>query len=151
MKKIWIFLLLAIAACKDDDPVLSTKELLVRPVNGWIRTSVVVTIPNTAADIDIITIPDLYPECFKDDLTVFLSDGTFRIESSVKCDSSEPSPLIAGKWSLSNDEKSLITIVNGVTSIGDIYEIDKGHLKARIMFDVDGVNRYAIVTFAPKS
>jgi hypothetical protein len=150
MKKILILFLVVVAACKDD-PAPSIEDLLVRPANGWVRTSVIIAIPNTATDVDITTVPSLYPDCFKDDATVFLSDGTFRIESSVKCSTSEPSPLVGGTWSLSSDGKSLVTVVAGVTSLGDIYELDQDHLKARILVDVDGVSRYGIVTFKPKS
>jgi hypothetical protein len=149
MKKVYFLLFVVVMiACKKDDPTLSVKDILVKPANGWVRTSTIVTVGDVQKDI--FNDPVYTSDCDKDDATVFKSDGTLQIVSTVKCNSTEPAILDTGTWSLADDQKTLtITIANQVQS-GTILEADESHIKANLTFNVSGVDIPAVVTFVPK-
>lgn len=142
-----LFVAVVMMACKDD-PKLSTTDLLTKPVNGWVRTSTMVTVGGVQKEV--FNDPTFTPDCKKDDATVFLADGTYQLVSTVKCSSVESSILDSGTWSLDADQKTITIMVGGNNQTETILEIDETHLKANLILNISGIDFIALVTMVPK-
>jgi hypothetical protein len=155
MKKFLVaFLVLIVAACGEDDPKLSVEELLTKPSNGWIQTSVLVTIPGTTTKVDVYSDPDyadVYLACDKDDAVVFKADGKYSVENSVKCDNTEPAQLETGTWKLSSDQKTVtFTPAGGDVYSASILEISETEMKVDITLEFGSTPISATITMKPK-
>jgi hypothetical protein len=149
MKKVYLLsFVVVMMACSKDDPKPSLADILTTPAHGWVRTSTIVTVAGVQSDV--FNDPTFTPACDKDDAAVFLSDGTYQIVSTVKCNSFEPTILDAGTWSVSdNDTKLTITIASSINT-ATIIEADETHVKAKMTLTFSGVALAAVVTMVPK-
>jgi hypothetical protein len=156
MKTIYLCLIvLVVVACNNDkDPELSVEELLTRPENGWVQTSILATIPGTTTKVDVFNDPsfaDTFKDCDKDNAIVFKADGKYSVESSLKCDSSEPAQLEVGTWQLSSDQKTVtFTPTGDVGYSATILEISETGLKADVTLIVVNTAVSATITLEPK-
>jgi hypothetical protein len=169
MKKIYLVLfavVVVVAACKDDDPKLTTEQLLTKPTNGWIYSQILITVPGSTTQIDVLTDPDFadyYQPCNKDDATIFKADKTYLVANNTKCDASEDATLDSGTWALSSDQKT-ITLTSTDTSGGSspdltdlkIDEITETSLKVEATVQLDlgtgsSTSLTAIFVMKPKS
>jgi len=141
-----LFVLVMVACSKDDPSALS--GILSRHTSGWMMTSAIVTI--NGVDKDVFNDPAYIPDCDKDDVSVFLSDGTYQLVSTVKCNASEPDVLETGTWSVSeNDTRLTITVANSINT-GAVYYADETHVKTSKLLQVNGASVAAEVTLVPK-
>lgn len=101
-----VIMLIFIAACdKDDDK--TTKDYLIGKT-CWSFTKV--ESQNQDSTWTDVT-SQLFDACYLDNCINFKSDGTFIIdEGASKCKPTDPQTNNQGTWSLSPDEKELITI-----------------------------------------
>jgi hypothetical protein len=143
MKKIYFLLfIVTMIACKDDDkPSASVSAILTSKANGWVISSLVVGSTDAFQG---------YDDCEKDDATVFLSAGTYQVNSTVKCDSGETNPIDTGTWSLSSDQKTLTVSGGDFPFTATILEADETHLKATITVDFGTGPISATLTLVPK-
>lgn len=132
MKKIYALLFVVVmVACKDDEPKLSAEQYLAAAANGWIYQSILVNIPGTTTQVDLLTNPlfsGQFATCELDESTVFTSDGKYSVANNTKCDPLEDDVLDAGTWAL-NGDKTTLTMTS---SIGDPVILTK--------FSIDATN-----------
>jgi hypothetical protein len=103
-------LVLTLSSCKDDDddkaPSKTTKDYLTA---GFWKTTAQVIDPGINFGGTVIT--DFFaqtPDCAKDDLVRFNTDGTITDdEGPTKCDPNDPQTMNNGTWVLSADNASL--------------------------------------------
>jgi len=149
------FFVLAVVACNNDkDPELSVEQLLTQPPGGWVQTSIIATIPGTTTQVDVFNDPnfaDTFEDCDKDNAILFKADGKYSVESSLKCDSSEPAQLEVGTWQLSSDQKTISFSPAGDAGYSaTILERSETELKADVTLIVLNTPVSATVTLAPK-
>ncbi len=100
-----VIILLAFVSCQDhDEPPLSAREVLTLHEQGWI---VSFKMTNTVPPVDLWNQPNVVMACFRDDAYVFNMDGTYQVESTVKCDPKESEILEEGTWSMAADDKQV--------------------------------------------
>ena len=87
----------------------------------------------------------------KDDAIVFKSGGSYSVESTVKCDSAEPSTLETGTWSLSADQKVITFTPNGDdVRMANILSITGSELKVDVTLEIGSTNVSATIALKPK-
>lgn len=106
-----MFIVLAVAACKDDDsPSLTVEQRLAASSNGWVFESIIINDADDG-DVDVFQDPDAYAECEKDDAVIFTSDGKYSVKTNTKCEESDPDVQDTGIWTL-NADKTQLTITS---------------------------------------
>ena len=142
MKKISLLLLVVVMiACKNDDQKMTPEQYLTAATNGWIYQSILVTLPGTSTQIDILTNPQVagqIPACELDDSTLFTSDGKYSVANNTKCDPTEDSTVDSGTWVLSSD-KATLTLTSATSTTDPPLVFTK--------FSVDGTNLKGIADF----
>jgi hypothetical protein len=142
-----IFVAFLILSCKDDEPAPTTESILLSAKNGWIATAATISPA-------VLGISDWYAQfdaCDKDDVIVFKSTTNYQIDSTVKCDSAEPSILETGTWTLSADKKVIQFKPNGDTPYEfNIGEISSTQLRFYKEETIQGVKYTISVTAKPK-
>jgi len=120
-------MILAGAGCKKDDNTKTNKDKLVG-VN-WKITAMTVS---PAVEIGGVSYSDLFsflPDCSRDDLTKFNSDGTANFdEGPTKCDSGDPQTTY-GTWSLNADQTVLTVTSDDIPSDNTILELTDSAMK----------------------
>jgi hypothetical protein len=104
-----LLLLLSVSSCKKEEtlaPANNTSEkkklLTDKP---WKLTSVIDDKGND-------TFKD-YPNCIKDDLYIYLIDGTYKVDENIeKCNSNSPQIRVNTKWEF-NDSETKIKFPDG--------------------------------------
>lgn len=72
---------------------------------GWI---VSFKMTNTIPPVDLWNQPNFVMACFRDDAYVFKDDGTYQVESTVKCDPKEGDILEEGLWAMSPADTAIL-------------------------------------------
>ena len=148
-----LMMLLVMASCKKDDPapVKTTKDYLT--AHNWKMTAQVI---DPGVNINGTIITDIFvfvPDCTKDDLTKFESNGSITDdEGATKCDPTDPQTTTDGKWVLSSDKKTMtITYPNEDPTSIEILTINDTTFKGKFTTVEDfgsGLITYVItVTF----
>lgn len=149
-----LMMLLALASCKKEDPVIekTTKEYLT--AHNWKMTAQVI---DPGINLGGTTITDMFvylPDCTKDDVTKFESNGSITDdEGATKCDPTDPQTTTDGNWVLSSDNKTVtISYPNEDPTSIEIITINDNTLKGKFTTVDDfgaGVLTYVItVTFS---
>lgn len=135
-----------LASCDKEVPP-TPSEILASPAKGWTYSEYKVT--RGALTVDYLVGSD---DCDIDELTVFKSDGTYRIENPVKCDSTEPAVWEEGTWTLTNNNGTLTFTPTGDAPYSvTIVEITATQVKITTTVDLGGgQSGTASITVVPK-
>ncbi len=118
----------ALSSCEDDDSE-SKKDYLIN--NHWKMVGLVIEPPisDPVSGLEISDMMADMEECDKDDITIFMEDGTVQgEEGAIKCDPNDPDVYNAGTWAMSSDEKKLNLTEEGITVTFDINELNDNTL-----------------------
>jgi len=145
---LWVVLFATVAfSCSDDDDVtLSTSASLTSASKGWVVSAATISPA-------FLGITDWYAQleaCDQDDATIFTSDGKYKIESTVKCDSTEPTIIETGTWTLSSDNKVLSMTTGSDVTESTIVEANAGTIKVTQTDELNGVKYTLTMTMTPK-
>lgn len=149
MKKLSLFiptiLLVAVFACKNDDPAPTRQELI---IGKWMLTAQV----TTASDGEITDDFPTKPACEKDNTFEFAQNGNYTIdEGATKCSLDDPQQT-TDAWSISsNGEILTITALSGpLEGQGlplPIVELTNTQLKVSILFDFGTSSETTVYTY----
>lgn len=100
--------IIIISCVKDKD--LTKTEMLTQ--KAWLMKSGSVNPPLNNGNVIISDIFNSLPDCSKDDLLIFKSNGSYtQEEGKTKCKPTDPAVYDMGNWSLNYDE-TVLTMVS---------------------------------------
>ena len=121
-------MILAGTSCKKDDNTKTKTDMLT--AGNWKLTAINISPSLEIGGLQYSDIFGFLPDCSKDDLTKFNSNGSVNFdEGPIKCDAGSPQTTY-GTWSFNADETKLTVIdSDGLPSENTISELTDATLK----------------------